>query len=129
MYPTLVGVSNISLGPLEQEVMKQVWLFKSCTTRQVHQRLSLVKAVSYNTVQTIMTRLFAKGLLSRRLEGKTHIYIPLHTQQKTLQSAITGLMSSFLEQFGEEALVAFVDGLGTVSVETKTKLVRKLLEK
>lgn len=128
-YPTLVGMKKISLGPLEQEVMSCVWEHESTTAREVYECLSKKKEIAYNTIQTIMTRLTSKGILKRKIQGKTHIYHARQTKKIALTSVIRESMSSFVNQFGEEALVAFVDGVDDISEETKKHLINKLKEK
>jgi len=127
--PTLVGMKKVSLGPLEQEVMKCIWEKKTCTARDIVDCLNLKRKVAYNTVQTIMTRLVDKGLLKRNLQGKTHVYRPVAKQKRILQSLINQTMDVFTNQFGEDALIAFVDGLDDISEETRHKLIEKLQKK
>lgn len=122
-------MKNVSLGPLEQEVMGCVWKNKTCTAREVVECLSQDREIAYNTVQTIMTRLVDKGLLKRKLEGKTHIYKPAVRQKNVLSSLVSQAMSSYTSQFGEEALIAFVDGLDDISEGTRQKLIEKLQKK
>lgn len=129
LSPTLVGMKNVSLGPLEQEVMKCVWEKKSCTAREIVDCLSQDREIAYNTIQTVMTRLAEKGLLKRKLEGKTHVYKPAVKQKNILSSLINQTMGSITHQFGEEALIAFVDGLDHISDETRQKLIKKLQKK
>ncbi len=106
--------------------MKCVWEKKICSVRDVVDCLSKDREVAYNTVQTIMTRLVDKGLLKRELQGKTHTYKPVVKQKNVLQSVISQSMASFRTQFGEAALIAFVDGLDDISDETRKKLIEKL---
>jgi len=122
-------MKNVSLGQLEQEVMGCVWKNKTCTARGVVECLSQDREIAYNTVQTIMTRLVDKGLLKRKLEGKTHIYKPAVRQKNVLSSLVSQAMSSYTSQFGEEALIAFVDGLDDISEGTRQKLIEKLQKK
>jgi len=122
-------MKSITLGPLEQEVMKCIWKKKTCTARNVVDCLSQDRDIAYNTIQTIMTRLVEKGLLARTLQGKTHTYQPKQKKKNTLQSAISQSMSGFMNQFGEDALIAFVDGIEDISEETRKKLITKLQNK
>ena len=122
-------MKKVSLGPLEQEVMACIWEKKTCTARDIVDCLSQDREIAYNTVQTIMTRLVEKGLLKRKLEGKTHVYKPAAKQKNILSSLINQTMGSFTGQFGEEALIAFVDGLDDISEETRQKLIKKLQKK
>ena len=122
-------MKNVSLGPLEQEVMNCVWQKKTCTTRDIVECLNQDREIAYNTIQTIMTRLVDKGLLKRTLKGKTHIYQPKQKKKNILQSLISQNMKGFMNQFGEDALIAFVDGLDKISNETRQKLIHKLQKK
>lgn len=122
-------MKDISLGPLEQRIMKYVWDNKNCTARDVFKSLSTEHKIAYTTVQTIMTRLVNKRVLKRTLIGKSHVYNPLLKKQGILKSAIKHAMSGFIGQFNEDALVAFVDGLEDISDETRMKLIRKLQQK
>jgi len=127
--PTIVGMKKISLGPLEQEIMQFVWSKNTSSARQVHDCLSKDREIAYNTIQTVMTRLVDKGLLKRQLEGKTHIYQPVIKRKNALSAIISQAMNSITTQFGEEALVAFVDGLEDISDETRDKMIKKLRQK
>lgn len=61
-----------SLGHLEREVMDVVWAGGSLTVRDVQSRLA--RAVAYTTVMTTLDRLFKKGFVGRRLEGRAYLY-------------------------------------------------------
>ena len=122
-------MKKVSLGPLEQEVMNCVWQQKSCTARDILQHLSQNKKIAYNTIQTVMTRLVEKGLLERELQGKTHLYTSKSKKENIIKSAISQSMSGFISQFGDEALLAFVDGIDELSDETRKKMIEKLEKK
>lgn len=122
-------MKNVSLGPLEQEVMNCVWEHGTATVRAVHDCLNSKRKIAYNTVQTIMTRLTGKGMLTRIMSGKSHVYQAKRAKKAALKSVIKESMKSFMDQFGEEALVAFVDGVDDISEETKKKLIIKLKAK
>jgi len=109
--------------------MSFVWNNKKCTARDITNHLNTEREIAYNTVQTIMTRLVEKGLLKRELEGKTHMYQTLYKKKNILSSIVNKTMSGFVSQFGEDALIAFVDGLDDISDETRNKLIKKLQKK
>lgn len=106
--------------------MRCVWQKKICTVRDVQDFLNKDREIAYNTVQTIMTRLVDKELLKRSLQGKKHVYQPKQRKKKILKSAIKQSMRGFMDQFGEDAVVAFLDGLDDISEETRQKLIKKL---
>lgn len=109
--------------------MKCIWEHYTTTARGVCDCLNKKRDIAYNTVQTIMTRLTNKGLLTRIMKGKTHVYQSKYDKHQSIQAAIQNDLSSFVDQFGEDALVAFVDGIDKISAETREKLIKKLEEK
>jgi len=109
--------------------MKCIWQMKICTARDIVDCLNQDREIAYNTIQTIMTRLVDKGLLQRTLRGRAHLYKPIVKKKNILQSIINQSMTGIISQFGEEALIAFVDELDDISIETRQKLIRKLQKK
>lgn len=122
-------MKRASLGPLEQEIIAHVWRQQTCTTRDVVESLTKNREIAYNTVQTVMTRLVNKGLLKRRLKGKTHVYQPTAGQKSLLASLIHQTIGGLTRQFGEAALIAFVDDLEEISPRTRRQLIEKLKHK
>ena len=56
-----------------------------------------------------MTRLTEKGLLIRKKQGKAFLYSPRRTKEQTAKAMIGKIVDSLVDQFGEEAVVAFSD--------------------
>ncbi len=104
-------MATYNLGPLEQEVMDCVWRDEAVSVRDVHSCLKKTRKIAYTTVMTIMTRLTDKGLLKRKIRGKAFIYSPKKTKEQTAKSMIGKIVDSLVDQFGEEAVVAFSDEL------------------
>jgi predicted transcriptional regulator len=66
-------------GELESEVLAALWAAdEALTPGQVHSELE--PTLAYNTVQTILIRLYDKGLLLRQADGRTHLYRPAQAQ-------------------------------------------------
>lgn len=112
-------MTGYSLGPLEQEIMDCVWNNKETSVRDVHTCLQENKKIAYTTVMTIMTRLTDKGFLKRKKRGKAFMYSPKVTKKQTTKSIIGNIFNSLVDQFGEEAVVAFSDEVDKVSGENK----------
>ncbi|HYD35109.1 MAG TPA: BlaI/MecI/CopY family transcriptional regulator [Vitreimonas sp.] len=101
-----------NLGPLEQAVMEVVWQYhphQPVSVRTVLEVLRERKEIAYTTVMTIMTRLVAKGYLTKTKQGKSFYYQPQQNQEQTLKSLVKKTLSNFIERFGEEAVAAFLD--------------------
>ena len=118
------------LHELEFEVMKEVWRQdRELTVRDVmdgiNERAPRVRA--YTTFMTIMRRLAAKGLLTRRREGKTDYYIASWSEAEFSSVRARAEASELVELYGEAALVAFasaVDGLDPQRRRQLRKLAR-----
>jgi predicted transcriptional regulator len=84
------GVPKASLeqlGSLETEVMDRIWARGEISVRDLHQELA--GRLAYTTVMTTLDRLYKKGLLQRRKQGKAFLYVPACTEQE-YQEQLTG---------------------------------------
>jgi predicted transcriptional regulator len=71
-----LGGQRRAPGELEAEVLAALWSYTgSATAAEVQQRLS--DALAYTTVVTILTRLHAKGAVSRHKQGRSFAYAPV----------------------------------------------------
>lgn len=61
-----------TLGDLELAVLEEVWRAGEVDAKAAHQRVGTARAISLNTVQSTLERLFRKGLLQR--EKVSHAY-------------------------------------------------------
>lgn len=101
---------NSHLGPLEQTVMKLVWSKKQITAREILEELKQYRIIAYTTVITIMTRLVEKGYLTEvEKRGKAIVFQATSNQETAVKKIIKKTFYALVEQFGEEAVAAFVD--------------------
>src|SRR5258708_40233870 len=68
-----------SLGALERDVMTLAWEQPEINVRECCERLG--SRIAYTTVTTTMDRLFKKGLLARRKDGRAFVYRAVATRQ------------------------------------------------
>ena len=68
------------LGSLETEVMERIWARGEISVRNLHHELA--GRLAYTTLMTTLDRLFKKGLLQRRKQGKAFFYVPACTEQE-----------------------------------------------
>jgi predicted transcriptional regulator len=73
-------------GPLEAEVMDVLWRGADLAVRDVQTQLT--RSVAYTTVMTTLDRLFKKGFVSRRREGRAFLYTPAFARHE-LQATVT----------------------------------------
>ncbi len=92
-------------SPLEAEIMRIVWAKKSATVREVWLELrSEGKRLAYTTVMTVMVRLYEKGVLSRRKEGKGYRYFPNQPRETLLKRFVDSFVDRLIAIFGEPAI-------------------------
>jgi predicted transcriptional regulator len=116
------------LHELESEVMEEVWRRNEATVRDVLEALNQGrKQRAYTTVMTIMSRLDEKGLLRRRMRGKTHVYRPAMTREEYLEARAQAEVDELVADYGDVALAHFARQLGTLDPKRREQL-RKLSE-
>ena len=79
-FPFLRSNQPTTLGPLEQEMLEEVWSRGSVTVRELLADGKIRQA--YTTIMTTLDRLFKEGLLLRVAEGKAFRYSPLCTREE-----------------------------------------------
>ena len=114
------------LGELEADVMRVVWPREHATVREVLEALNSERPrqIAYTTVMTVMSRLAEKGLLLRRLVGKTHHYVVAQTVHEFLHAASRRLFRSLIDDFGEVAIAEFLAELEQVQPDRRRALRR-----
>ena len=85
-----------AFGRLEREVMDVVWRGEPLSVREVRSRLP--RAAAYTTVMTTLDRLFKKGFVERRREGRAFVYTAAEPRAQVEAAVAAGLVSGFLEQ-------------------------------
>lgn len=78
--------------PSELKVLQILWTNGPSTVKYVHENMEQSKEVGYTTTLKIMQVMTEKGLLTRKAEGKRHIYIPAIDED----SAQDALLKRFL---------------------------------
>lgn len=104
------GVPSISVGELEASVLTALWERGELPTPEVFSVVGQPRGLAYTTILTVLQRLHRKGLVSRRGEGKAHVYSPAMTREEFarrrgefLAGAMVKLGSAGLSAFLAEA--------------------------
>ena len=77
--------SGPRLGPLERQLLEEMWSRGNATVREVLADGTIKQA--YTTVMTTLDRLYKKGLLDRVAEGRAFRYSPLQTPEELRRAA------------------------------------------
>lgn len=90
ILPSLSWQSRTQLGPLEQQVLRELWARGSATVRELLESENMTLA--YTTIMTTMDRLYKKRLLDRESEGRAYRYFPRHTPDEMQRvAAVEGI--------------------------------------
>jgi len=118
---------NRFFGPLEAKIMDILWATEHpLSIRDVHGRLEQEKDISFNTVMTVMNRLVDKGVLLKRLDGRSSLYRPSVTKSAFMESRSKQLTHELLEAFGPLAVNHMIEALDEVDPDLLEKLQQKL---
>ncbi len=123
-------VASQGLGPLERDVLNQVWQRNEVSVRDVY--LAFDKAVAYTTLMTTLDRLFKKRLLDRRKEGRAFLYCSAVTAEELDMGIKEDLIDGLLgrESHGVEPVLAcIVDAISERDTELLDELDRLIKEK
>ena len=83
-----------ALGHLERDVMEVLWRGSDLSVRDVQARLA--RKVAYTTVMTTLDRLFKKGFVNRRREGRAFLYTAALAEHEIETTLTTGLVADLL---------------------------------
>jgi predicted transcriptional regulator len=113
------------LGPLEAEVMGQMWAVKApLSVRAMLERLNTDRRppLAYTTVMTVMARLADKAILRRNMNGRGYVY------ESAVPDAAAIAVRNLVRDFGDAALAGFV-GEANADPKLRARLERLLRER
>lgn len=124
-----------SLGRLERDVLEEIWRKPSggeSSVRQVTEALG--GRVAYTTVMTTLDRLYKKGLLQRRREGRAFFYTakfsPEELERGVAEDVMSNLLGGASEQGSVEPILAcMVDAVSERDRQLLDELERLVREK
>lgn len=120
-------VKNLNLGQLEAEIMEIMWDLKKASVREVLKKLRRKRKIAYTTVMTVMSRLFEKDILKRKLnDSGAYIYTPTQDKQSFLTTASKNVINGLIEDFGEVAVAQFIDIVENTDAKNLEELRKKL---
>ena len=83
------------LTPGEFELVEILWLLGEASVKDVQERMSPERGLAYTTVMTILEKMHKKGILSRRKQGKAHLYTATLDRDQALKSVIEYVCTAY----------------------------------
>ena len=112
------------LGALQAEVMATFWERGEATVRDVVEQLNgrRKQKLAYTTVLTLVSRLWARGLLTREPDGRGYRYQPAKTRDELLTDLSDELIDRLFSDFGEIAVARLGTRLEALGLERQEAL-------
>jgi predicted transcriptional regulator len=87
---------NKTIRPTESEldILSILWEKESATVREVHEVVQKTKEVGYTTTLKLMQIMNEKGLVTRNISSKTHIYTPTLKREKAQEQFVGKLIQT-----------------------------------
>jgi predicted transcriptional regulator len=123
-------VASLALGKLEREVLDQTWQSREVSVRDVY--LHFEERIAYTTLMTTLDRLFKKGLLHRRKDGRAFLYSAAVNRDEFEDGIREDVIDSLFEPGLNEiqpVLACFVDTVSERDRELLDELERLVKEK
>jgi predicted transcriptional regulator len=123
-------IARFALGKLEREVMNEAWRRGEISVREVHRAFG--ERMAYTTLMTTLDRLYKKGLLGRRKEGRAFLYSPRVSREQlergVAEDVIDGLLGRGADGV-EPVLACIVDAVSENDRDLLDELDRLVQEK
>ena len=119
---------QLSLGPLEAEILDIVWQFGCTTVKDIHDRIlsDPDRELAYTSVTPVLNRLTKKGWLVCDREGRAFYYRPTVTKQQAQAIEAQEHLHRFLAVGSPEIVAAFADNLDRASVDQLKDVARRI---
>ncbi|NEP86621.1 MAG: CopY family transcriptional regulator [Okeania sp. SIO2C2] len=127
---------QMSLGPLETEILNIVWNLGCATVKQVHEYILTDpdRELAYTSVTTVLRRLTQKGWLICDESERAFVWRPLISRREAEMLRAHQQLNKFLEVGNPDLVASFADSLDSASIEQieaiaqKLKAIRKVRE-
>ena len=119
---------QLSLGPLETEILEIVWELGSVTVKQVHEQIlsDPERELAYTSVTTVLRRLTKKGWLSCNKQGRAFYWQPLVSCEQAQAIQAYEQLHRFLAVSNPDVVASFADSLDAASLEQIEAIAQRL---
>jgi predicted transcriptional regulator len=119
---------NLSLGPLETEILQIVWQLDSATVKDIHDQIlsDPDRELAYTSVTTVLNRLTQKGWLKCDKQGRSFVWYPRISAAEAQTIQAYEQLQQFLAVGNPDVVAAFADSLDRASIEQIESIAQKL---
>ncbi|WP_299489684.1 BlaI/MecI/CopY family transcriptional regulator [Acaryochloris sp. IP29b_bin.137] len=119
---------QLSLGPLEFEILNLIWDLGTATVKQVHEQIltNPDRELAYTSVTTVLNRLTKKGWLACDKQNRSFVWRPLVSREQANSLWAYDQLQQFLAVGNPDTVAAFADHLDQASVEQLEAIADKI---
>ncbi|ASC69850.1 Transcriptional regulator BlaI [Halomicronema hongdechloris C2206] len=119
---------QLSLGPLEQEIMAIIWQANLTTATAIHGYIlrDPDRELAYASVMTVLQRLGKKGWVTCDRSQRPYRWYPVVSSQEAAVWKAHQQLADFLAVGNPDVVAAFADSLDTASVEQLDAIARRI---
>ncbi|NMG09571.1 BlaI/MecI/CopY family transcriptional regulator [Brasilonema sp. UFV-L1] len=119
---------QLSVGPLEGEILNIIWELGSATVKDVHDRILTDpnRELAYTSVTTVLRRLTDKGWLVCIKKGRAYFWQPLLTKQQAEVIRAHEQLQRFLAVGNPDVIAAFADSLDETASEQIQAIAKRI---
>ena len=101
------------LGPLESEVMEDLWARGGWVTvsEVMAERERRGNELAYSTIKAVMQNLHDKGHLKKRPDGKQNVFTPVLAREEFARRAVSRVVDPLLRHHRNPLLAHIIDEL------------------
>lgn len=110
---------QLSLGPLEAEILNIIWKLGSATVKEVHEHILADpdRELAYTSVTTVLGRLTKKGWLACDKRERAFCWRPLVSRSEAQVLRAYDQLQQFLAVSNPDVVASFADSLDSASLE------------
>jgi predicted transcriptional regulator len=119
---------QLSLGPLETEVLEIIWKLGSASVKEIHDCILADpdRELAYASVTTVLSRLTQKGWLECDRQDRAFRWRPLVSQSEAQSLQAHEQLQRFLAVGNPDVVAAFADQLDGASLEKLEAIAQRL---
>lgn len=119
---------QLSLGPLESEILSIIWDLTTVTVKDVHQRIlsNPDRELAYTSVTTVLKRLTAKGWLICETSSKVHVWTTRLSREQANAIYAYDQLHQFLDVSNPDLVAAFADEMDQTNLDKLDAIAQRL---
>lgn len=119
---------QLSLGPLETEILEILWRLGSATVKEIHDQILADpnRELAYASVTTVLRRLTQKGWLACDKNDRAFCWRPLVSPEETKILQAHDRLQRFLAISNPDVVAAFADALDGASADKLEAIAQRL---